>query len=966
MKPERWRQVREILDKAIALPASERPAYLEVVCSGDASLRSEVESLLVSHEAAGSVFLMHPAVDFKSAVAETDGRRTRVGRRIGVYQITEEIGHGGMGEVYRAVRADGQYDKQVALKLVRGGLDAPMLEGRFRHERQILASMEHPNIARLHDGGTTEDGVLYLVMELIEGQRIDAYCDSHKLSITQRLQLFLQVCSAVQYAHQRLVIHRDLKPSNVLVTAEGIPKLLDFGIAKLLDPDAGAETTVERPMTPEYASPEQIRGDPITTVSDVYSLGVMLYQMLTGRSPYLVETRSSHELARAICETDPGKPSTVVLKPQPVRMDEQLQPATPEQISSSREGSPAKLRRRLAGDLDNIALMALRKEPQRRYASVEQLAEDIRRHLQGLPVTAVKGSLRYRARKFARRNRVVLAASAVVALTLVAGMAATIRQARIARRQAEIATAERARAEKRFNDVRELANSLIFEIHDSIQTLPGATPSRKLLLDKAVEYLDKLSKDSADDTNLQRELAWAYHRLATVQGDTTQSNLGQVRAAEVSNRKAMALFESVAKANPNNLTDQLNLAMAYRWRAFLDVYDPAGLSEINRAIAVTEPLVRTNATNVDLKNERAQEYYILAEIQDATGYRSQSIDSFHKLLELRQEILRANPAYPDIRRGVAKATVLLGHEIGRFGSKEEGLRLLNTGVAEFQALVNETGGDPGIVRELSAAEGRRGDVELMLGNVPIALADFHRSLSRIERLAKLDPQNKMLQSDLWADEFHDGTALVYAARYSQALPVLERAYQGYKSLHLEDDIWPGPPLMQAWIGEAQAGTGNFVQALKSYEAAAAGLAVDELSYDDARCDLAMVQTKIGNVLLKMGRAQQAGAQYEKAIATAQVPVSLEHKDFPALYAAAEANSGAGDLGIFEARNTTDAAAQARLLNDACASYEKSLSIWKQIPNPSRLSGNGYLSLEPGVIARRLAGCNADRTRQPSS
>jgi len=957
VKPERWRQVREILDKAIALPAREQTAYLQVVCSEDASLRSEVESLLRSHEAAGSVFLKHPAVDFISAVAESTGRRTRVGLRIGVYQITEEIGYGGMGEVYRAVRADGQYDKQVAIKLVRVGLDTPMLVGRFRHERQILAAMEHPNIARLHDGGATEDGVLYLVMELIAGQRIDTYCDAHNLSITQRLQLFCQVCSAVQYAHQRLVIHRDLKPSNVLVTAEGIPKLLDFGIAKLLDPAADAETTVERPMTPEYASPEQIRGDPITTVSDVYSLGVVLYQLLTGRSPYLVETRSFHELARAVCEMDPGKPSTVVLKPQPIRIGELLQSATPEQISSSREGSPAKLRRRLAGDLDNIVLMALRKEPQRRYASVEQLTEDIRRHLQGLPVTAVKGSLRYRARKFARRNRFVLAASAVVALTLVAGVAATIRQARIARRQAEIATAERARAEKRFNDVRELANSLIFEIHDSIQTLPGATPSRKLLLDKAVEYLDKLSKDSADDTNLQRELAWAYHRLATVQGDTTQSNLGQVRAAEVSNRKAMALFESVAKANPNNLTDQLNLAMAYRWRAFLDVYDPPGLSEINRALAVTEPLLRTNPTNVDLKNERAQEYYILAAIQDATGYRLQSIDSFRKVLDLRQEILRANPAYPDIRRGVAKATVLLAHEIGRFGSKEEGLRLLNTGVAEFQALVNETGGDPGIVRELSAAEGRRGDVELMLGNVPIARADFHRSLRRIERLAKLDPQNKMLQSDVWADEFHDGTALVYAGRYAEALPVLERAYQGYKSLYLEEDVWPGPPLMQAWIGEAQVGTRNFVQALKSYEGAAAGLAVDESSFDDARCDLAMVETKIGNVLLKMGRTRQSGAHFEKALATAQVTASLEHQDFPALYAAAEANSGAGDLAIFEARNTTNAAAQARLLNDACASYETSLNIWKQIPNPTRLSGNGYLTLQPGTITQRLAACN---------
>ena len=382
MNSERWQQVREILDGAIALPGSERTAYLEAACLPDASLRSEVESLLRSHEAAGSVFLKNPAIDLKNAAAEIASTRNRVGRKIGVYEIAEEIGRGGMGEVYRALRADGQYDKQVAIKLVRVGLDTPMLLERFRHERQILASLDHPNIARLHDGGTTEDGIPYLVMELIEGEPVDTYCDAHKLSITHRLQLFRQVCSAVQYAHQRLVIHRDLKPSNVLVTAGGVPKLLDFGIAKLLDPAAVVETTLERPMTPEYASPEQIRGDPITTASDVYSLGIVLYQLLAGRSPY-GDTRSPHELARAVCETDPGKPSSVVLKPRPVRRGEENQPATPEQISSSREGSPAKLHRRLAGDLDNIVLKALRKEPHRRYASVEQFAEDIRRHLEG-------------------------------------------------------------------------------------------------------------------------------------------------------------------------------------------------------------------------------------------------------------------------------------------------------------------------------------------------------------------------------------------------------------------------------------------------------------------------------------------------------------------------------------------------------------------------------------------------------
>jgi serine/threonine protein kinase len=314
VNPERWQQVRGILDQAIDLSVPERSSYLDKACGEDLELRREVESLLRSHEQAGTVFLKEPAVDLKSAIAESERRPGRVGRRIGVYQIVEVIGSGGMGEVYRAVRADGQYDKQVAIKLVRVGFDTSYVLERFRHERQILASLDHPNIARLYDGGTTEDGIPYLVMELIEGVPIDQYCEAHDLDIPERLKLFTQVCAAVQYAHQRLVIHRDIKPGNILVTTDGIPKLLDFGIAKILDPSAGAETTMVRPMTPEYASPEQIRGEPITTATDVFSLGIVLYRLLTGRSPYPQNTQTPHEFARMVCEVEPTRPSSAVLR----------------------------------------------------------------------------------------------------------------------------------------------------------------------------------------------------------------------------------------------------------------------------------------------------------------------------------------------------------------------------------------------------------------------------------------------------------------------------------------------------------------------------------------------------------------------------------------------------------------------------------------------------------------------------
>jgi serine/threonine protein kinase len=311
MNPERWQQVRDVLDKAIALPDHDRRVFLDSACSSDPELRAEVESLLQSHLAASTEFLNQLPEAVKASATEPSAR---AGRRVGAYQLLEQIGRGGMGEVYRAVRADGQYAKEVAVKFVRVGLDTLSVIERFRQERQVLASLDHPNIARLLDGGTTDEGVPYLVMELIEGIPIDEYCDSHGLAVAERLGLFLQVCSAVQYAHQHLVIHRDIKPGNILVTTAGTPKLLDFGIAKILDTAAGSQTTLN-PMTPEYASPEQIRGESVTTSTDVYSLGVVLFELLTGRSPYPKTTQGPHELARAICEIEPPRPSSIILKP---------------------------------------------------------------------------------------------------------------------------------------------------------------------------------------------------------------------------------------------------------------------------------------------------------------------------------------------------------------------------------------------------------------------------------------------------------------------------------------------------------------------------------------------------------------------------------------------------------------------------------------------------------------------------
>src|SRR5262249_37724962 len=389
MTPERWEQVEEIFNAALDLPVDERGAFLSEACGDDLSLRKQIEYLIKCHEQAGA-FIETPAEIHDSLLPDchpvTLQPDAMVGRQIGVYRLVREIGRGGMGAVYLAVRADDQYQKRVALKLIRRGMDTKDILRRFRHERQILASLNHPYIAQLLDGGTTEDGLPYFAMEYVEGQPITNYCDTHKLTIAERLKLFRQVCEAVQYAHQNLVVHRDLKPSNILITADGAPKLLDFGIAKLLNPELSAQTieptvTALRLMTPEYASPEQVRGEPVTTASDVYSLGVVLYELLTAHRPYRLKSRSPHEIFRTVCEIEPERPSAVINRVETTTSDDgaTLVSLTPEIVSRAREEQPEKLRRRLQGDLDNIVLMAMRKEPQRRYAMVNQLSEDIRR-----------------------------------------------------------------------------------------------------------------------------------------------------------------------------------------------------------------------------------------------------------------------------------------------------------------------------------------------------------------------------------------------------------------------------------------------------------------------------------------------------------------------------------------------------------------------------------------------------------
>jgi serine/threonine-protein kinase len=440
MPQAEWHKVEELFQAALDVPPHGRRAWLLERCGEDAELCSEVESLLAA-EAASAGFLPRASLAKAACALLAESGRVRAVERIGRYKILREVGRGGMGVVFLAEREDEQFSQRVAVKLVKRGLDTEDILRRFRNERQILASLHHPNIAQLFDGGETEDGLPYFVMEHVEGLPLLQYCEERGLPVAERLRMFRRICSAVSHAHQNLVVHRDIKPSNILVTEDGEPKLLDFGVAKILNAGVAGETQTraqQRVMTPEYASPEQVRGHHVTTATDVYSLGVVLFELLTGARPYKLKDTSPEELSRVICGTEPTRPSEAIA--------DRGSRIADSKCDSSNPRSAIRNPKLLRGDLDNIVLMALRKEPSRRYGSVEQFSEDIRRHLEGRPVLARKDTSLYRASKFVRRNRVGVAAACLVFLTLSAGIAATAWQARRAREQARIADAKSAEA----------------------------------------------------------------------------------------------------------------------------------------------------------------------------------------------------------------------------------------------------------------------------------------------------------------------------------------------------------------------------------------------------------------------------------------------------------------------------------------------------------------------------------------
>jgi non-specific serine/threonine protein kinase/serine/threonine-protein kinase len=732
MTPERWRQVTDVFHAALARDAAAREALLDERCAGDADLRAQVEGLLAAHEGAGQ-FGEGPALvpdgglealveelsrsgDVAGPSGMSAAASPDAGGSFGPYRVVGELGEGGMGVVHLAERSDGQFTRRVAIKRV--GSTAPRIDllRRFRDEREILARLDHPNIARLLDAGIDDAGVPYLVMEHVEGAPVTTYCRERALAVRPRLELFLKVCGAVQHAHQNLVIHRDIKPANILVTPGAEPKLLDFGIAKLMDEArAGDPTrTMDRAFTLDFASPEQVRGEPVTTASDVYSLGVLLYELMADARPYETHGLSLPEAVRLVCETVPPPPS---------------------------RAAPAERRGELVGDLDNIAQKALHQEPAGRYATAAALADDIRRHLDGFPVRARPDGRAYRMAKFLRRHRAGAAAAAVALIGLVSGLAVAVRQARVAE-------AERRRAEARFQDVRRLANSVLHDLHDAIANVSGSTPLRRVLVTRALEYLDRLGREAPDDVALRRELADGYQRIAQVQGGGMGANLGDTPGAIESYGKALGIRRDLAGGAAAEAADivalgllELELGALQRAQGHLDEAGQSYRSAAGRLKAVADGgLLRASQ-----RDRLGVVYQRLAELETFRGRPQAALPWAEQAVAETERLWHAAPGDATARTALAQASCQLASTLAGLGRQQESLDRARAARALLEAGLRDDPLDASQTRTLLFALHREGEQLRRLGDTRGSIEVRERALAVAEETLRHDPTDRWSQ-----------------------------------------------------------------------------------------------------------------------------------------------------------------------------------------------------------------------------
>ncbi len=736
LTPERWQRLQQVFDDLVELPADRQAAALAREAAADPNLAAEVAAML-AHEAVAAGRLRQvigEGVDASAVAGEAP-------RRFGAYCVVREVGRGGMGVVYEGT-SDDEFQRRVAIKVAPWAGAGALLEARFRLERQILAGLDHPHIARFLDGGT-EGTQPYFVMEFVDGVPITAFSRNRQLGVRDRVALVRGVCAALDYAHQHLVVHRDLKPSNILVTADGVPKVLDFGIAKLLDPAAETGATIGiTSWTPDYASPEQVLGRAVSTRSDVYGLGLVLYEVLTGAAGQRADTSSPVALARSVGDDEPPPPSVRV----------------------AAAGARA-LARQLRGDLDTIVATATHKEAERRYASMAAFADDLGRYLDGLPVAARPSTWGYRARKFVARHRAAVVAAGLVAASIAGGTAAALYQAR--------------RAEHRFAQVRGLANAFVFDVHDRIAALPGATDARRAIVRTALTYLENLREDAAGDAALAGELAAAYERIGSVQGHPLHANLGEPEAALESYARAEALlapFET--NGSPGTLlqvaTVSLRRAQVLRARG-----DGAGSQRaFARARDVGEASLASGDTRAALRlvgevhSEMARAALDQRDLvaADAAATRAMAI---------AERLAATTPADADLRNNVATAVNALGAARLAAGRIEEAATAFARAVGVREVLVRDAPTNVDYRRALMVSLGSLGDVLAArpfenLGDVAGATAAFERATTLARMTAAEDPVDRRARFDLVNALLRLGGLLAEAGDAAAALgPLLE-------------------------------------------------------------------------------------------------------------------------------------------------------------------------------------------------
>ncbi len=715
---ERFLRIEAIFHQALAAPDDTREALIQTQCQQDGSLASEVRSLLEACKEEEQLSA--------SRQVEADAGRDGVpaGKRVGPYEIDRLLGRGGMGAVYLAHRADGQFEQKVAIKLIDLPLATDLFRERFRQERQILAELQHPFIARLLDGGVTAEGDLFLVMEYVEGVPIHRFCENQRLPLPQRIALFMRVCEAVQFAHQHFVVHRDLKPDNILVAEDGTPRLLDFGTAKLLHPSLaapGSQITREgyQSFTPQYASPEQILSNTITTASDTYSLGVLLYLLLTGTLPYELKELTTAELLRVICEEPPRRPTFV--------------------NESNKRFDP---------DLEAILLKALRKEPQTRYLTVEQLTADLRAYLNGLPVAARRGTLQYRASKFIRRNRLHLAGAALLAASLVAGVVGVLWQAHVANQ-------ERRKAEARSADLRQLSNSLLSELDEAIKQLPGSTGVQKLLVTRVLEHLDRMARDAQGDRQTQLDLVDAYTRLGNIQGNAYDQNLGDPTGAFVSLGKALAIARPLASSDSRDHEPMRALALVEQSQSEIlwqTGKTPEAVAVMREAVNGFDSLAADPHASAALINEAASAYNTLGDELGQSGTASladsaAAVTAYRQSLALNDRALRIDPGSLRAKRGLSIQRMKIGN-VEMTTDPSAALKEFQDALQNADALSKTDQGGLSTVRLRIMLLRKQANALIQLGEYSKANALFAEIVPMYQHLVAADPHDLRALADL--------------------------------------------------------------------------------------------------------------------------------------------------------------------------------------------------------------------------